>query len=528
MLVKDLPAHENFSTRYQLLRGKGVAELLANMLATRVESLFDPFDRLEDYEELFPVLPKPTSAKNWRSDSMFAYQRLAGVNPMVIRGIDRLPDNFKVTDADFQKAMGPDKTLAQEAAAGHLFLADYAPLHNLTLGTYRGHLKIVTAPLVLYCWRSRGLSGPGSLVPVAIQLYQNPGDGHTTPRHLYTPADGRNWTAAKIFAQIADGNHHELVTHLGRTHLVIEAFILATMAELAPNHPLAILLRPHFQFTLAINTLAEGELINPGGFVDRLLAGTLEASLEVARQGYEEALRNFSEFALPIELQNRAIDSPDRLPDYPYRDDALPVWQAIETFVRGYLTLYYTDPNAIVNDSELQAWARRLMNPTDAAVPVGLIPGGNLTTLDQLIRIATQIIFTAGPQHGAVNYPQYDFLAFAPNMPLSAYVSPPDAGEVDQNYILRLLPPQEQAVHQLQVMQTLTAFRYNRLGYYPANTFSDARVRPLLALFQRQLAVIDNTIDRRNINDSIDPRTFQRLAPYIFLKPSLIPNSIHI
>ncbi len=52
----------------------------------------------------------------------------------------------------FQKAMGPDKTIDSEAAKGNLFLADYAPLNNLTLGSYQKGMKTVTAPLVLFCW----------------------------------------------------------------------------------------------------------------------------------------------------------------------------------------------------------------------------------------------------------------------------------------------------------------------------------------------------------------------------------------
>ncbi len=100
--------------------GKGFSALIANGVATRVENIFDPFDTLEDYEELFPILPKPTSIKTWQSNTGFAYQRLAGANPLVIRGISSLPDNFPVSDAIFQKAMGPDKTIDSEAAKGNL------------------------------------------------------------------------------------------------------------------------------------------------------------------------------------------------------------------------------------------------------------------------------------------------------------------------------------------------------------------------------------------------------------------------
>jgi len=303
-LVKDLPTHENFSISYQVMRGKGFSALIANGVATRVENIFDPFDTLEDYEELFPILPKPTSIKTWQSNTGFAYQRLAGANPLVIRGISSLPDNFPVSDAIFQKAMGPDKTIDSEAAKGNLFLADYAPLNNLTLGSYQKGMKTVTAPLVLFCWRARGLRGQGGLVPVAIQLYQDP----TQPnQRIYTPDDGLNWLMAKIFVQIADGNHHELVSHLSHTHLV------------AINHPLAILLRPHFQFTLAINSLAESELINPGGFVDRLLAGTLEASIELIKSSYRQRLDNFADYALPKELALRQVQDTSLLPPLPRR-----------------------------------------------------------------------------------------------------------------------------------------------------------------------------------------------------------------
>ena len=41
------------------------------------------------------------------------------------------------------------------------------------------------------------------------------------------------------------------VSHLGRTHLFIEPFVIATERQLGENHPLRLLLRPHFEGTLA-------------------------------------------------------------------------------------------------------------------------------------------------------------------------------------------------------------------------------------------------------------------------------------
>ncbi len=516
ILVQDLPPQENFSMTYLLKRDAEYVKLLANMFASRVENLVEPFDQLKDYEELFPLLPKPSVIKNFRYDSSFARQRIAGANPMVIKGINKLPPNFSLTNEIFQKVMGKDKTLESEGALGRLYLADYAVLQDITLGRYEQGFKFITAPLVLYCWQPSGYSDRGKLVPVAIQLGQTPPPDNL----IYTPLDELKWLAAKIFAQIADANHHELITHLGRTHLVAETFALATATELAPNHPINLLLKPHFQFTLAINLLAEKQLLNPGGSVDQLLAGTLNSSLKIASKGTREYLENFSDFAFPKELANRRVNDANLLPDYPFRDDGLLLWQAIEQYVRDYLSLYYTKSTAIINDPELQNWASKLMSPKGGNVKK-LFDGSRLETLNQLVAIITQVIFVAGPQHAAVNYTQYDYMTYAPNMPLAGYRPPTDIkNSVDEAFIMKLLPPQQQASLQLSVLYSLTSFQFNRLGYPDSCAFTDPRVNnEVIPKFQRRLQEIEIEINRRNE---------KRLEPYLFLKPSRVPNSINI
>jgi arachidonate 15-lipoxygenase len=494
------------------------------MLATRVENILDPFDSLEDYKELFPILPKPSVSKTFRNDAVFARQRIAGANPMVIeRIVGKLPDNFPVTDAIFQKIMVTKKTLAQAIAEGRIFITNYKGLDGLTPGSYEKGTKTIVAPLVLYCWQPIGYGDyRGKLTPIAIQLNQYP-DPANNP--IYTPIDGMHWFMSKIFAQMADANYHEAISHLARTHLVLEPFVMATANELAPNHPLSILLKPHFQFTLAINELAREQLISPGGYADTLLAGTLEASISVIKAAIKEYLDNFSEFAVPKELTRRGVGETDVdgqgenfLPDYPYRDDALLLWRAIEAYVSHYLNLYYTSPVQIIEDTELQNWVQKLISPEGGNVK-GLVPSGKLETLDQLVAIATQVIFISGPQHGAVNYPQYEYMAFAPNMPLATYASPPSRYQtIDEATILKILPPQKLAAKQLELMKTLAVFQPNRLGY-PDKNFVDVRAQKILENFQAKLAKIEKMIDERNQD---------RLEPYTFLLPSNVPNSINI
>src|SRR5207237_10363668 len=81
------------------------------------------------------------------------------------------------------------------------------------------HLRRNYAPLALFALPQGGKS----LAPVAIQCSPVPGDGNP----IFTPQDGYNWLIAKTTVQIADGNFHEAVSHLGRTHLFIEPFVLA-------------------------------------------------------------------------------------------------------------------------------------------------------------------------------------------------------------------------------------------------------------------------------------------------------------
>lgn len=67
------------------------------MLAVKTRSLWDPLDELQDYEDYFPVLPKPNVIKTYQTDDSFCEQRLCGANPFVLRRIEKMPDGFAFT-----------------------------------------------------------------------------------------------------------------------------------------------------------------------------------------------------------------------------------------------------------------------------------------------------------------------------------------------------------------------------------------------------------------------------------------------
>jgi arachidonate 15-lipoxygenase len=209
----------------------------------------------------------------------------------------------------------------------------------------------------------------------------------------------------------------------------------------------------------------------------------------------------------------------------------------------------------------------------------------SFTHVKDLIEIVTTIIFICGLQHSAVNYTQDDYMAFAANMPLAAYrdipkqsrkpeQTTPDSNlpkvtkkqqttsskamaiaatpnqavaaqdaktetitieiveeQITEVEILKLLPPFQKAADQLQTAFFLSAYRYDRLGYYD-KSFQELYNQKLEEVFKGNSAIINIVMQfQQNLNmaeQEIDNRNRQRVVPYPYLKPSLILNSISI
>ena len=530
-LLKDVPAGENFSSRYIGERILATSELPANMLASDARSFLDPLDDLQDYEDFFTVLRLPRVARIYQTDRSFAEQRLSGANPMMLRLLDASDPRAQIL-LDLP-TLHPFVDRRQELQRNNIYIADYTGTDKhyrapslVGGGTYEKGRKYLPKPRAFFAWRWTGIRDQGEMTPIAIQLDPNPDS------HVYTPLDPPiDWLFAKLCVQVADANHHEMSTHLARTHLVMEPIAIVTARQLAKNHPLSLLLKPHFRFMLTNNDLARTRLIAPDGPVDELLGGTLLESLELAKEAY--STWSLDQFAFPTELKNRGMDNPKQLPHYPYRDDGLLLWNAIKTFVSGYLKFFYPTKKEIAQDVELQTWAKELAS--DNGGKVKGVPQ-RIDTVEQLIEIVTTVIFMCGPQHSAVNYPQYDYMSFAANMPLAAYRDIPritasgNLEVITEKDILRLLPPQKRAADQLQILFILSAYRYDRLGYYDKSfrelygmsfdeVFGGTPIQSLAREFQQNLNRAEQKIDANNQ---------KRVIPYFSLKPSLVINSISI
>ncbi|MEH1836424.1 MAG: lipoxygenase family protein [Nostoc sp.] len=467
---------------------------------------------LNDYENLFPIIGVPAIAKIYQEDEVFAYMRVAGYNPVMIERVTTPGDRFPVTEEHYQAVMGTEDSLAAAGLEGRLYLADYKILDGAINGTFPHEQKYVYAPLALFAL-PKGSDPTRQLRPIAIQCGQTPGSDYP----IITPNSGKYaWLFAKTVVQIADANFHEPITHLARTHLLVGVFAIATSRQLPLTHPLRILLHPHFDSTLAINDAAQRILIAPGGGVDRLLSASIDNSRIFAVRGLQSY--GFNSAILPKQFQQRGVDDPNLLPVYPYRDDALLVWNAILQWVWDYLNLYYTTDEDIQKDTALQAWAAEI-----SAYDGGRIPDfgedGGIKTLNYLIDATTLIIFTASAQHAAVNFPQKDLTSYAAAIPMAGYLPASILKrEVTEQDYLNLLPPLDQAQRQYNLLSLLGSVYYNKLGEYQQGYFTDQKVKPLLQKFQSNLQQVEDSIKERNLHR----------PTYEYLLPSKIPQSINI
>jgi arachidonate 15-lipoxygenase len=219
---------------------------------------FPALPGLQKYVDLFRTIPKPENIKvkmianyfvflcyfflqHMFDDDLFVEYRLAGPNPTQIQGISRLPRGWRLSDAQFNRALeSAGDSVRRALEEERVFICDYSALKDIgikhNIERKGGGLF---APRALFAISLK----TGRLLPVAIQPHvEHP---HLEVRHA--PGREWNWRISKQTVQAADFAWHELVSHLAETHLVIEAVAVATHRRIAEDHPAFRLLTPHFK-----------------------------------------------------------------------------------------------------------------------------------------------------------------------------------------------------------------------------------------------------------------------------------------
>ncbi|XP_068445150.1 polyunsaturated fatty acid lipoxygenase ALOX15B-like [Clinocottus analis] len=505
----SLPNEVRFSftktTEFLFTVSTGLAELQLKGLSGSEENWSD----IHDIDQVFCCKRTDISEyvhDHWQEDAFFGSQFLNGVNPMLIQRCSTLPNNLPVSD-DMVSLSG-QCSLADEMKRGNIFLCDYKRLDGLKPNIINGKEQYLMAPLVLL-----HKTPDDELMPIAIQLRQTPADDNP----IFFPTDSEyDWLIAKIFVRNADFNEHQLNVHLLRTHLLAEVFAVSLLRNVPMVHPLYKLLVPHTRYTLQINYLARDLLISETGIFTRFVSSGGEGMKTLLKRSL--ASLTYSSLCIPDDIAARGLED---VPNFYYRDDGLKLWDIIHRFVQGVLSFFYKNDDELQKDSELQKWISDIFEHGILSQAGTGIPQ-SFTTVAELVKFVTMVIFTCSGQHSAVNTGQFDYGGWMPNTPSSLQHPPPTTkGTTSEATMLQTFPNVNTTVQGMSTLWLLSkqSTDFVSLGQYPQEHFSETVHCQLIKDFQGELQELSAAIKARNENLEV---------PYTYLDPKEVANSVDI
>ncbi|XP_057960486.1 probable linoleate 9S-lipoxygenase 5 [Malania oleifera] len=499
----------------------------------------------------------------WRTDEEFTREMLAGVNPVVIRGLQEFPpaskldpkvygnQNSSITKKHIEKIL-KELTVEEAIKTNKLFILDH---HDALMPYLR---RINTTSTKTYATRTLlFLKDDGTLKPLAIELsLPHPEGEQHGANKVFTPAEhgveGSLWQLAKAYAAVNDYGYHQLISHWLNTHAVIEPFVIATNRQLSVLHPIYKLLHPHFRDTMNINALGRQMLVNAGGILEMTVFPS-KFSMELSAVVYKEWV--FPEQALPADLIKRGVavqdsNSPHGLhlliEDYPYAVDGLEIWSAIKTWVEEYCSYYYHTDEMIQADHELQHWWKELRDEGHGdKKDEPWWP--KLDNVQDLTQTCTIIIWVASALHAAVNFGQYPYAGYIPNRPTMSrrFVPEPGSPEYEElksnpdKVFLKTVTAQLQTLLGISLVEILSRHSSDEvyLGQRATPEWtSDAAPLEAFERFGKRLGEIENRITEMNDDTRWKNRVGPVNMPYTLLFPSSevgltgkgIPNSTSI
>ncbi|XP_024863224.1 hydroperoxide isomerase ALOXE3 [Kryptolebias marmoratus] len=465
---------------------------------------------IEDMKKIFwfkkTTMSEYVSA-HWEEDDFFGFQFLNGTNPNVIRRCSKLPPNFPVTEEMVTPFLESGSTLRKEMEKGNIFLVDQKIMDGIPTREKDGDSSHTSAGLCLFY-----MNPEKKLRPLAIQLWQQPSEQNP----IFLPSDLQtDWLLAKLFFKSADVLEYQTVHHLLNTHFLAEVFAVAALRCFPTGHPLYKLLIPHFRYTLHINILVQTSHLGPGGALSESSLG-VEGLRELMRRALSET--TYSSLCLPENIAARGLES---IPNFYYRDDALKLWNCIKSFVRSVVEYFYPSNSDVSRDTELQEWIHEIFTHGFLENKLSGFPT-HFSTVDEVVKFITMVIFTVTVQHAAVNNGQFDYHSWIPNGSLLLCKPPPTMkGQSSMNTVLEVLPNVGDTVKFVASTWTLSN-KYTdvvRLGEYPEERFHEPAIKLMINDLQAELSYLTEEIKARNS---------QLKVPYSYLDPAEIENSVAI
>jgi arachidonate 5-lipoxygenase len=348
---------------------------------------------------------------------------------------------------------------------------------------------------------------------------------HISPDNpVFLPSDQQfTWILAKMWFNNADAAVHQALCHFGYTHLLMESACVSVHRHLSPVHPIFKLLAPHFLFLPAINARGLDQLWSPGGWVDKNTALGRDGMFDLIRRGIDD-WRMDIHGTFPKELESRGVLDPKVLPNYGFRDDAMLLYKAIETYVGKIVRFYYDSLEKINNDIELQNWAKELSTPKeDGGAGLKGVPGnGKLRRTEDITTVCVSFIFTCSVVHSAINYPQYNEYGFPPNYPSLLNGRPPkDKSPRTEEDLISVLPNISSSLDVMSITRLFSEPAKKGLAEWEFQFQYDPPALKAVREFREELKRIADSITARNRERDIEVK-------YTYLMPSNVANAICI
>ncbi|XP_028752637.1 lipoxygenase 3, chloroplastic-like [Neltuma alba] len=532
-----------------IYNGKTWHELKCEGVSNKIQDCLDDYFKFNT-----PNIIRGNNSGFCIRDEELGRQTLAGINPLSIKRLKTFPPKSDLDPSIYgpqESALKDEHILPQlhgmsvkEALEEKkLFILDY---HD----AYIPFLKGINAQEDRQAYATRTiffLTRLGTLKPIAIELSLPHGYPNRASKHVLTPPEDSNsywlWQLGKAHVCSNDSGVHQLVQHWLRTHACMEPFIIAAHRQLSAMHPIFKLLKPHMKGTLQINALAREALISAGGIIESDFSCGKYCN-HIVSAAYKDWWR-FDMEALPRDLIRRGLAEPDHtkpyglkllVEDYPYANDGLPIWLAIENWVRTYVTYYYRDGLMVQSDNELQAWYSEVIN-------LGHVDHKNaswwpkLSTPSDLIFILTTLIWIASVQHSAVNFGQYPYGGYVPmRPPLMKRLLPKEDDQEykeftkdPEGYLLSSMPDLFQTTKFLAVVNILSQHSPEEeyLGERKdlSDWASDPEIIEAFYRFSMELKRIEKEIEKRNRDPNLRNRCGAGIPPYELLMASSGPGA---
>eukprot|EP00347_Sterkiella_histriomuscorum_P016089 403354533 len=489
--------------------------------------------------------------QNWHNDEYFCHELFNGCNPFTIAVAN--PETLRPEFHQIKDEAGNHVDL-RAFPHGDLFISRYPETRpfahpNSPLPAQRGiyflEPEVLTA-IVDGKFKIIGIGFYFGKDATEFEVFTPTG----TWRDMKTPPN--IFMLAKMHVMAADSNTHEILKHLGMSHMIGETFAMAhhntyhflgsKSKHATDNHAIGAMLLPHFTNLLAINNLARVTLIAPiNNQLSNFQGVRGEDFGELIARWYtqKEDLWN-TDVGFYEELNQRGFDPATfRHGDkYRFLKDGKRIYDEIVVYVDKVIRQQFTE-DSVKNDKLLKAFFNYIANPQ-----YGDIKGFPKApeTLEQVIEVFSKIIWQVSGYHSALNFSQVQSYGYslmrAPGLrqdlkKLSTYrhdLAKKNKAfltedDVSNLYVQETIPTNDMIFGMTEVANVLTtrtvqtfinwSSPFSRLEHNEKNLKS----QDAFNVFMDKMAVLEKDIEKDNATAQFR---------YIHLQPSKVDISISI